>query len=1092
MREVQFMAAAVVGSNPSEAQNQDCTLDEQHWQRRSRGENESRSPHIWNHALEQSQHPATVEHPKDIPPAFRTSIDYWKQNYSCRSDATTATNASTLHTSLSRKSYGDCSYKEANSAEIIPPTEDDLPAYLMKTASVNTHPNNGTKRCLRTSALADAFLTKVRATLVRDIANHRKRVPSLQVVKAIKDRWPPTTTQKFGPLPASIGVHDTNGFVKGAEHASQSISAKERTAAFEKGMFRVGTKFGARDRAFKTIAGTLVNVKGRRDSFEAKILSPPCAQQVLVSIPDRTVGLPILSSSSEESIVSSVTHQSDVDSASQNDNQDSSTLSSTGMHLQGLRSSYKIQYRGGREWDDGMVDASFPSMVRRFVDSDVDDISLVGGFGSAEACLPTCFYGARNNDHRFAASDGYSERTAPGVPFTDRRFESGKDGLCPTTGLPSIPYRSKDVCIPAIWQTRVSEAVDGDSAKRKWRLKRVWESAQAGDLDDIELDYVVDESDLRNALSTLLGIPEHVCFPRHKEGGRVKERSAVTTTELQAPSEDLLHCRWHSNMDDDRAPVGAKAWRVQRVWDREGHVVYVEDEHLLNESGLIDFFGRDENMPMDSLVIEASKNMASPHDQGTGDKVDSSIDTEADHKEALDLTDGDCEKHTTDSESHSSCSSVLSDDDASYVEEDPLDELEFAASLELETSSSCSQHGSPNLMLIRKKLLKVERMIKEMVQEKGEKASKNKLYRRLQEKCKKYLSELSEHLAGFENAAPEQCFNVQKLEKIPSEISDLSKFDMCTSSGRDDKDDVELMEMKGSKSECRAVPAESQRDQVALKRKLHKTVKLLNRLVVDKGDEVKSTRIYKRLHDKRCGYMEDLGMEFESFDLVSLCSTDRSDSSSSSYSEISMSSSLRSMLQAIDQLDVIAEEENDSYCSLGKSNRDSLLQRKIHKVGKEMRKIKSEKGQKAESNKLYQRLGKKLIRYRAELGDTDSRTAMDVKNNHYKNITVDQTCIEHEPLRQRVHCAIPSMDPYLGEVVDANTIVVEEEPTTTATTTRARLKPFTLASPIPEVRPKAPSRPAYNAVGRWASPLDSAPKNGESKLTLHSLRSVYM
>lgn len=1151
----------------SQATNQKLVQQEQRPFFRRDGEIKPNPSDINNHPSEPSHHCPTIEHPKEIPPAFQTSIDYWKQNNTTRSDATASTIATTYQSSTSSK----CSFDSAPTAHhlSLPWSVESPPITLMKGIARNkssetfeydvtgapghsllserrtgvalvpprddhwassctddteqTSPNStgsgwtttsanlserqlrlkGKERPkrLRTSALADAFLTKVRDSLARDVEIHRKRVPSLEVVKAIEKRWPP------------IGVGSSLNSLKGTLHANQSplssfkptVSTKELTAAFEKGIFRKAAVVGAGNIAFQAIDLTPVDVKKRRSPFESSIRSPTRAQSLFLSTAGRTETKPKRSASFNPSMVSSTTSHS----------LDSSTLSSASMHLDGLRSSYKIQYRGGREWDDGLVDASFPSMVRRMLDSDDDDFSMIDRFEDegADSSMPLASCRLRRGDaqgrfdptalheadRRFEASGRNSERTAPGIPATDRRFESPSDG---PSGLPSMPHRSRDVYVPTVWQTRVSEAVNGDASKRKWRLRRVWESAKDPSvvIDDVEPDYLVDESDLGSAISSLLGVPEKIYCDRHRKGRNIINKRDDIKTELKAHvayrSNDLLPSRWDSNIDNDMAPIGGKDFRVQRVWDLEGFVVYIDDDQSLDGSDMLDFFGRDEKMPKDSLSTRppTSKAKQPSHDranQGSPDKHDIS---KVVGRENVDYNDGDYE---TDSESHSYCSSVSNDDDASYIEDDPLDEDEFSASLEHESVGSDSRDGSPNLVLVRKKLRKVERMIKEVVQEKGKEASQQKLYRRLQAKCNKYLAELSEHLAGLEGAESEPALG-PKVHGI-SELVEGTHYDHRKLMSRHDREDgIERNGKTPNGTKDEGVT------EAVVKRKLQKTEKLLNRLVVEKGQMVTSAELYKRLEEKRAGYMYELGMDFDPFDVVSECSTDRSDSDTLSFSEISTSTSLHSMLGAMDQLDVIAEEDNFSCCSMEEANRDvTILRRKAHKVEKQMQRIKSSKEGTAHSKKLYQRLGKKLSQYRAELGGADHSAALHpkIKTNQHcnKDTKVDHNRHsnsspsrndEYDRIRRRVQSAMDVMESSLG---DGEISVVEEEPTATM---RARFKTATPqphpCSPIPEEKLKASSRLQFNNVGKWASPLDSAPKNGDERFTLHSLRNVYL
>jgi hypothetical protein len=580
--------------------------------------------------------------------------------------------------------------------------------------------------------------------------------------------------------------------------------------------------------------------------------------------------------------------------------------------------------------------------------------------------------------------------------------------------------------------------------------------------------------------------------------------------------------RWSLNNDSDRPPVGAKAWRVQRVWDREGQVVKVDDEKSLNESGMIDFFCNDENMPLDSLVIQtfgqgvmsASLDEA---DQGAGDSRGiQSTDAQAsnrsdysvklcssDHSEKLGPSDHsgtfrrsdhtDDSRETTESDVNSCCSSVLSDDHASFIEDEPLDEDEFEQSLALEV-----QHGRDNkqdsntLKLAKKKLRKVEKLLKDLATDESENSSsRRRQNRRLQEKCVKYLSELSEDLSGFpgpENneVHAESC--PRPVESVPSEIVKKSLKSDNRNRASAHSTEREALGRKMTRPveiECNNVVEEGQqqRDHVALKRKLQKTEKLLNRLVVDKGETIKSAKLYKRLEEKRAGYMGELGLAFEPFDVVSECSTDRSDSDVSSFSEILTTPSLHSLLETAEQLDAIAEEDNGSCCSVEGTNRDlMLLQRKIRKVEKEFNKIKSEKGS-DKVRRTNRGQGKKTAAHgRADVGKDENIISSAYRESAKSNQSKDTNNSDFDTVGSK-QAASASV---VADVDD------DEEMSPALGVAKFKPVPFHLGSPIPEGKPKTSSRLAYNSAGKWASPLESAPKNGETKLRLHSLSSVYL
>lgn len=1064
-------------------------------------------------AHELSPQSPTIEHPKEIPPAFRTSMEKWRQNSFQEADHETLMSALTSDDSSESdvvtrsvdappgKKKGKASknrkarlssddnaeaggisssdgkrptkcYRQSRSGEqrksisltdscaesqssvderrttFSLPDFHEVPSHRkVRLPQLRYKGNKFFNFRLRKSALADAFLTKIRASLARDVETHKKRVPSLQIIDCISRRWPPTP-QNSRSWHSSIG--DTRGGDRGTRPTFKtSHSAKELTSTFENGGVGQSGQLGAKDLASpKTNPEVPAIGKDPRPAKQQRPSNEPKKRSESLPLYNRQRKpyAPMRSMSSDD--VSSITRRSTT-SFTINDSNDSSTLSSNSIHCQDLRSSYRIQYRGGREWEDGWVDNSFPSMVRRMMDTDLDQPSLhYDRFqsGAPDTGMPLVNRPqSARSDQEFLHATGELDDSV-----SDRRFEIRQpDGPCSATGLPSIPNRSRDVYVPTVWQTRVS--VHGDAAKRKWRLKRVWESTSdhAVVIDDVEPDYVVDESDLESALCSLLGVPEMIWFARRNKGKRTAGNPKQVKTDPKErtskwPSDESSDDRWDSNNDADRPPVGGNAWQVQRVWDREGQVVVVEDEQSLNEDGMMDFFGKDEYMPMDSLVFQTlQQGVRSPSldeaDQGGGDSSGiKSTDGQASDRSKLsdnfaspelsealsrsDHTGG--SKEESESDDHSWCSSVLSDGHASFIEDEPLDEEEFERSLALEVGRD-SRQDTIDLKLARKKLLKVERLIKDLVKEKNEKSGRTKENRRLQEKCVKYLSELSEDLTGFPGEEDEEV-----VMHAPSREAPKHKA----------RGPVEI--------ECNNVVQEGQkqRQKVDLKRKLQKTEKLLNRLVVDKGDTIKSTKVYKRLEEKRAGYMGELGMAYEPFDAVSECSTNRSDSDLSSFSEILTTSSLHSMLETMEHLDAIAEEDNGSCCSLEEKNRDLvLLQRKVRKVEKEFNKIKSEKGaDKGRRTKKGQ--GKKTTPAgRVELGRADSIAKIfhaSNKSNHSKDANSDIDCESSK------HSA--------------------------------------------EGKAKTTPGLAYASAGKWASPLDSAPKNGETMLRLHSLNSVYL
>jgi hypothetical protein len=477
--------------------------------------------------------------------------------------------------------------------------------------------------------------------------------------------------------------------------------------------------------------------------------------------------------------------------------------------------------------------------------------------------------------------------------------------------------------IPTVWQTRVSEGVNGDLTKRKWRLKRVWESCKDKSkvIDNDELEYLVDELELEDALISLLGVP-------NRKAEDLESRLAAMFLS------DLADSRWEVASGGDKAPA-MKPWRIQRVWEREGEIFQIDDEQSLDASGLLEVFTKDNSMPADSLVMDYLRE-------------------ESDLKETTHSTDSTDETEASDMVS---ITSRISDDDTASYLEDGLDEDELLASLGLLGFDDSEQQISGTTSIVQEELRVVDNLIRDIIQEGGSNAKKERLKMWLQEICDQYLGEMSGHRSQFDS------FSMPRT--IPSALFEMS-------GGLEHRSD-------GPEETAGKDYRHRRRDPAIVLRKLRKAERLMSRMIVSKGEHAKTRKLYRRLDEKRTGYLQELGVEFRPLEY------NNSKFHSSERIELDgHSSSLHSLLDNLQCLNNIIEDDSKSQCSMGEERRcKSLLRRKIHKVEKMMQKILKEKGEKGKSRKLYIRLERKLAQYRAELENQLPKLSKNEDADHY-------------------------------------------------------------------------------------------------------------
>ena len=579
-----------------------------------------------------------------------------------------------------------------------------------------------------------------------------------------------------------------------------------------------------------------------------------------------------------------------------------------------LRPSYKISYTGprilraGREWEDGVVDASFPSLPRqnsfnsleedhRF-DPETSDSNLFllpndRRFARERSSVPRPTIPVRKrSDMRFDL-DASGVCSLPGLPWIDRRF----DGDTSTTDL-SLPLclgaedeedhtrfdrfkMNETSCIsapkrpdrsnltPSVWQTRASEpkAIVGD---RKWRLKRIWEDKNNEVVDDSEPEYVVAEPQLTAALNSLLGVPE----------------SKIQQTLLM--SEENLR-----DESDDGIP---KHWKVKTVWDRDGDVVKIDDEASVDGEELLVFFKLDYHHPNESIVFHYSAETL-----------------------GLDLDAAKFSVHSHSMGEYSSHTEYIDDDDDDGASFDFEDD---SVNMDAENSSSLYPEYERNTDpdFLKQQLDEVEREMNMLILNRDNREDTRQKIVLLQEKLAMYLAQL------------------QDLEHRDEHTEDRNSGEYCD----DDDDDDDNLSCH-DEVECR--------DSNLIVKKLRKVERLMRTMIEKKGDRAINRKKYQRLEDKRCQYLDELAREeSRSVELDA---------------NVPMRASIHSVLDNID-LEVI--EEEGSFCSMQQERRDEgLLKKKLEKVEKEMHRLEAENSHKTKSKKLYRKLAEKRSQYLAEL-----------------------------------------------------------------------------------------------------------------------------
>ncbi|KAG7368371.1 hypothetical protein IV203_031114 [Nitzschia inconspicua] len=743
---------------------------------------------------------------------------------------------------------------------------------------------DGVTRTPRTkpSALADAFLEKVQQTLDQGI-RHSKNIPSLRIVKSVKGRWPPQSRRPT--LATSDKTQAQKNSPTTVLDINSTVSTKELTMAFENGNFCQTTDLSPK--AIKEIASNRakeesllspVSVKQRQRSFET---STPF--QNLCDRSNRLCRSDHASTRNQRNVALSTPLLEDFD--------DDSTLSSHIAESGSLRSSYKIQYLGVRDWGSGAVDYGFPSAVRRCLeapegfseDARASDsrewLSSQGRFDAptSDGGLPLCYF-FEDHDRRFENS-ATADYTAGGVPTTDRRFDGASAS---TESMPHLPNRSRDIYIPTVWQTRVSHSVDGNLA-RKWRVKRVWEHSQIKSIviDDDETDFVVDESDLESALNSLLGIPDRIYI----DGNRSFDLNSIITSSESNMSEfsgpELAQNRWDGS-GGNNDPLLKKPWRIQRVWDRAGEICWVDDGKNVDGASLLEVFSNDENVPNDRLVTHGPEGiLADPIKRML--KKDEKDDCVENDEDDVRLEDDDCSSDDGSNASETSGGSFVS-----FVEDSSLDLEELEEGLDQTSSNQVEIKSVRNLRVLRRKLGKVEKWIQELQGAKGDRTKERKLFLRLQQKCVQYLGEIStrmeeedqerRHLVGnrssfhlpggissgsqrtesnsnISNGDPHS--DVGELETTP--LSDTSMHSMV---GNLKNLDV-ILEDDNSATFSRA----KQRDPELIHRKIRKVKREMQKIVAKKGEKGKSRKLYRKLEEKMTLYQRELNADSTASDL---------------------------------------------------------------------------------------------------------------------------------------------------------------------------------------------------------------------------------
>jgi hypothetical protein len=715
----------------------------------------------------------------------------------------------------------------------------------------------------RSSPLTDAFLEKLKSPIEKDVIRHLKKVPTLAVVKKLEGPWPPRSTTS-----TSKTSHDDENSI-----SLDEIKLSLEEINKEKGQPRTETP-----RPCATMAA---------DSDELT------KSTLAASVTDSPYERPLSPLEADSSTLSS---------------------SSSSSPLENLRPSYKVQYTGprilrpGREWEDGVIDASFPALPRQ---NSFDSLDEDHRF-DPERPGSNLFFAFLPNDRRFDR-----EKVDPSLPRpalarsrrSDRRFDPEDSGICSMPGLPlterrrfdpnaslpcfpssedhrfdkeascmrapRIPNRSN--LLPSVWQTRASEP-NTAVRDRKWRLKRVWEDKQNVVVDDTEPEYVVAEPQLRAALSSLLGVPA----------------SKIQNPEMNDDSPD-------SNGEHP------KHWKVKTVWDLDGDVVQVHDEESVDCEELLGMFERDYHRPTESIVFQYSADSLGLNAIG----LDGEWQADADDEEL----------------SQPSCSHT------EYIDDDDDDgSFDFDDSLHLNNSFSSTDNDANihDPEVLKHKLREVEQEMNSLILNKDtdneSRDDARKMILLLQEKLASYLTQLQ--LGG---------------ETMIS----------CEEDGKGGSGNGEAYDNDEVSISSNASNGGEHRDSKLLQKKLHKVERLMKSMVDEKGEKATKRKKYQRLETKRCQYLKELGQEEP-------VATGVNDG-------IPERGSIHYVLEKID-LEVI--EEEGSLCSMEEETRDEgLLKRKLRRVEKEMNRMTAEHGDKAKSKKKYKKLAKKRVQYFAELGE---------------------------------------------------------------------------------------------------------------------------
>lgn len=709
----------------------------------------------------------------------------------------------------------------------------------------------------KTSALADAFLEKVQHTWQQDLHKYSTKVPSLRIVKAVKGRWPPQPRKRQG-LPITYenaATNEKSSTMRGL-HLCSNVSTRELMDAFETGKFRQTTdlspkaiKEAAYNRAKEGSLLSPVSVKQRQRSFENNDTTP---LHRLYQRTNRLSQSDHASTSPSPRAVAAFVQPYDFD--------DNSTLSSHNAELDSVRSSYKIQYLGEREWGSETADSAFPSMVRRGVndpegfagDSNSAGsnqwLSDKGRFSTLDAdVMPSCYYSSELDQRLNNCAKG--DYTAGGVPMRDRRFD-GSDGLGEC--MPRIPHRSRDLYIPTIWQTRVSDSVDGDSVKRRWRLKRVWEYSRDNSIviDEAEADFVVDESDLESALNSLMGIPGGIYIDNHRNNDLTSILTSSESNFSEFSGPELAQNRWDVSCGHND-PLLKKPWRVQRVWDKDGEICWVDDEKTTDGAGLLKVFCSDDNMPRDGLVEDEARYIS----------VDPIMkQLEGDNEQSCTDTNEDVQFFEANSESSedslSNCVSIIGDES--------LDLGDLEANLDQMSVDRTDTDSERSLKMIRRKLRKVESWIEKLQNKRAATKNENDLVIRLQLKCIHQLDEISRlgELKHPRKGKKAQSESGQASMKVSPKINFSADRSITqqtmTSSLESMLGNLKSLDVILEDEDSRGSSQREQRDPALIRRKIRKVEKELQKFNVAKGGEGKTEKPYRKLEEKLSQYKREL------------------------------------------------------------------------------------------------------------------------------------------------------------------------------------------------------------------------------------------